>query len=80
MDRAPLNVYRRRQTIYGIAEYVEHASKDVLADWRLERSTGILDTMTAGQTLGRRQRDAAYTMRIEQNQNFDRNLVVRSGS
>ncbi len=80
MDRAPLNIYRLRLTIDGSAEYVEHASKNVRTDGCLKRSTGILDMIAPGQTLGRRQRDAAYTMRIEQHQHLDRDFLVLSSS
>ena len=76
MDRTPLHVGQRRAAIDDVAEHIEHARKNALADRHFQRALRIHDDAAAGQTLGRRHRDAAHMAGIAMRQHFDDDLAI----
>jgi hypothetical protein len=54
-----------------IAEHVEHARENSLADRRLQRPARVFHRHAARQALRGGQRDSAHAMRIELRQNLD---------
>ena len=78
MDGAPLDICRCRLAVDGIAENVEHARENSLADRRLQRPTRVLHRHTASKTLRGRQRNPAHVTRIALRQHFDDDLFFRS--
>ena len=65
MHRAPLHIRRRRLTVDGVAEDVEHSRENSLADRRLQRTARVLHGAAADQAFGRSQRDSTHAVRIE---------------
>src|ERR1017187_8603116 len=74
MDRAPLDIRRRRLAVDGVAENVEHARENPLADRRLQLPARVHHRISAGQALGGGQCDSAHAMRVELSQHFDGNF------
>ena len=74
VHRAPLHTFQRRLAVDGVAEDVEHARQDRLADRRLQRPAGVLHRHAARQPLGRCQRDAAHVSCVALGQNFNGHL------
>ena len=62
----------------GVAEDVEHARENSLADRRLQRPARVLHRHAARETLRGRQRNPAHVMRIALRQHFDDDLSVLS--
>jgi hypothetical protein len=62
----------------GIAEHVEHARENSLADRRLQRPARVFHRHAAGKALGGCQRDSAHAMRIELRQHLDGDLFPPS--
>ena len=75
MHRTPLHICRRRFTVDGIAEHIEHAREDALADRCLQRPAGVFHRHTTRQALGGGQRNATHAMRIQLRQHFDDDLI-----
>ena len=65
MDGAPRHVRNFPFPVDGVAEHVEHARKNALADRRLQRSARVFHRDAAGEALGGGQRDATHAMRVE---------------
>ena len=63
MHAAPFDLGRLGQAVDGIAEHIEHARQDGVADGCLQRPAGILHQGSASQSLRGCQRDAAHTVR-----------------
>ncbi len=71
MDGSPFDVGRRRLAVDGVAEDVEHARDDPLADRHLQRPAGVLDRHAAGEALGGIQGDPADMVDIDLHQHLD---------
>ena len=52
MDGAPLDICRRRLAVDGVAEHVEHARENSLADRRLQRPARVFHRACRGRGLG----------------------------
>jgi hypothetical protein len=65
MDGAPLHVRNFPFAVDGIAEHVEHARENSLADRRLQRPARVFHRHAAGEALGGGQRDSTHAMRVE---------------
>ena len=60
----------------GVAEDIEHAREDALADRRLQRPARVLDRHAAREPLRGRQRNAAHVPRIQLRQHLDDDLAL----
>ena len=76
MHGTPLHICRRRFTVDGIAEHVEHARENALADRCLQRPAGVFHRHATRQALGGGQRNATHAMRIQLRQHFDDDLLL----
>ena len=74
MDGAPLDIGRRRLAVDGVAEHVEHARENSLADRRLQRPARVLHRHAAREALRGRQRNPAHVMRVALRQHLDDDL------
>jgi len=70
MDRAPLDICRRRLSVDGVSEDIEHSRENSLSDRRLQRPARVFHRAAAGEALRRCQRDPAHAMRVELRQNL----------
>ena len=80
MHGAPLDVRQRRSTVDHVAEDVEHAREDPLADRRLQRPAGVLHRHATRETFRRRQSNPAHVMRVTLGQHFDDDSAAISGA
>src|ERR1039458_9236908 len=76
MDRAPLDIRRRRLAVDGVPENVEHSRESSPADRRLQRPASVFHRDAADETLGGGQRDSTHAMRVELSQHLNGNLPV----
>ena len=66
----------RGATIDDVAEHIEHARENSLANRHFQRTLRIQDWATANQTLSRRHRDATHMAGIAMSQYFDDDLAI----
>jgi hypothetical protein len=64
----------------GVAENVEHARENSLADRRLQRPARVFHRHAAGQALGGGQRNSTHAMRIQLRQHLDAIFPLRACS
>ena len=76
MYGAPFDIAGRRMTVDDVAEHVEHARQDRLADRCHQRPAGVFHDHAARQPFGGRQRDPAHPVRIELGQHLDRDMFL----